>query len=428
MAQMNQKNPNIKTILVGMTGRIDSTVAAYLLKKQGHNVIGIGILFNKTDEVPSLDPKTGEAIKPYGVQFINDLGRVKGVCDELDIPFYGVHAEDRYRAGVEEFLVAARLGGTTYSPLVYSTRTILEILVEKMVPLKADAVATGNYAKVSINQSTGAIGLGQSNDLANDETFQMARIKPSDARHLILPLSEMRRKEVLKIYSSLNLKNSVSDKEIKGDKVNEILLMEDPRIIKVVEELSSEDLRRTGSLINYVEDSILGDHDGIHKYFIGQNKVKGKGLAAVDPKMQVVKIDPQLGDVYLAAPTELKFTFCELKDFSAGKDKNSSVPVEAHVKFRPDTLKVPCDVYLGNNDSAILEFKEAQKGQIVPGQFVVIYDREGEGAKVIGAGVVNRSGYFSDTGERRELPLTNSEKYDVDENSVKNKNTSPFKF
>ncbi len=428
MAQMNQKDPKTKTILVGMTGRIDSTVAAYLLKKQGHNVIGIGILFNKSDDVPSLDPKTGEVIKPYGVQFINDLGRVKGVCDELDIPFYGVHAEDRYHAGVEEFLVSARLGGTTYSPLVFSTRLILEILVEKMLPLKADAVATGNYAKVNFNKSTGAIGLGQSNDLANDETFQMARMKQSDARYLELPLAEMRRKEVIKIYESLNLKNSVSESEIKGDKVDEILLMEDPRVIKVVEQMSSEDLRRTGSLINYLEDTLIGDHEGIHKYFIGQTKIKGKNLSSVDPKMTVVKIDPQLGDIYLAHSTDLKFTFCELKDYSAGKDKDSSKPVEAHVKFRPDTLKVPCDVYLGNNNSAILEFKEAQSGQIVPGQFVVIYDREGEGAKVIGAGVVNRSGFISDSGEKRELPLTNSEKYDVEEDEVISKKSSPFNF
>lgn len=427
MAQVKKANFKQKTILVGMTGRVDSTIAAYLLKKQGHNVIGIGILFKDISEELKRDPKTGELIKPFGVQFINDLNRVKGACDELEIPFYAVHAEDRYQAAVEDFLVSARLGGTTYSPVVFSTRMILEILVEKMKPLKADAVATGNYGKISINPKTGAVGLGQSNDLANDETFQLARIKPSDAKYLMLPLSEMRRKEVFKIYDSLALKNCVTESELKGDKVDEILLMEDPRIEKVVEENSSEDLRRTGSIINYIEDSIICDHEGIHKFFVGQKKVKGKGVSSIDSKMQVVHIDPQIGDVYLALPDDIKFSFCELREFGSGKDKNEALPVSAHVKFRPDTLKVPCDVYLGNNNSAVLEFKKPQEGQLVPGQFVVIYDREGEGAKIIGAGIVNRSGYITEKGERRELPLTTAEKYDMEDEPIKKK-ASPFSF
>lgn len=429
MSQDSPQESNKKTILVGMTGRIDSTVAAYLLKTQGYNVIGIGILFNEDMEI-KVDPKTKKKIKPFGVQFINDLPRVKGVCDELEIPFYGVHAEDRYQAQVEDYLVSARLAGTTYSPLVFSTRLIIEILVEKMKTLKADGIATGNYGKITIHPTTGAVGLGQSNDLANDETFQLARMNPRDARYLTLPLSEMRRNEVVKIYNSLGLSNHVSEEEIKGDKVDEILLMEDPRIEEVIQKMAPKDLRREGSIINYVEDSMFCDHEGIHKYFVGQTKVKGKGLSNVDQKMQVVSIDPKIGDVYVAVPDDLKFTFCELKSFSTGKDKNQAMPVDAHVKFRPDTLKVPCNVYFGNNSSAILEFIKPQTGQLVPGQFVVLYDREGEGAKVIGAGIVNRSGYIDDSGERRSLPLTNVEKYDVDEDdsSKPRRRVNPFKF
>ncbi|MFT6071408.1 MAG: tRNA-specific 2-thiouridylase [Bacteriovoracaceae bacterium] len=416
-----------ETVLVGMTGRIDSTVAAYLLKKQGMNVIGIGILFNEIDETPPRDPKTGELIKPFGVHFINDLQRVKGVCDELEIPFYGVHAVDRYKAAVLDNIVAARLGGSTFSPYIFSTRLILEILGEKMSALGATQIATGNYAKVSINPSTGAIGVSQSNDLENDESFQLAKISPRNAASLNLPLSEMRRKEVVKIYDSLHLTNLVESTELKGDKATEFLLMEDPRLEEVVVANSSEDLRREGSLINHFEDTTICEHEGIHRFFIGQTKVKTKNSAAIDQKLQVVKIDPTRGNVYIGSAEKLKFSFCEVKSFATGKDRDYSIPLDAYVKFRPDLQKVPCDIYLGNNESARIEFKNEQKGQLVKGQYIVIYDRDGEGAKVIGAGIVNRSGFYDELGKQREYPLTRDE---ITENADDDKQVSKtiFKF
>ncbi len=407
-----------ETILVGMTGRIDSTVAAYLLKKQGLNVIGIGILFNEIDENPPKDPKTGEFIKPFGVHFINDLQRVKGVCDELDIPFYAVHAVDRYKAAVLDNIVAARLGGITFSPFIFSNKLILEILGEKMAALGASRIATGNYAKVSINPSTGAIGISQSNDLDNDESFQLAKISPRNAATLILPLSEMRRKEVVKIYDSLHLTNHVLASELKGDKASEFLLMEDLRLEDVVVKNSSEDLRREGSLINYIEDTTICEHEGIHRFYIGQKKLKTKNAAAIDQKLQVIKIDPTRGNVYIGSSENLKFSFCEVKSFATGKDRDYSIPLDAYVKFRPDLKKVPCDIYLGNNESARIEFKTEQNGQLVQGQYIVIYDRDGEGAKVIGAGIVNRSGFYDELGVQRELPITREEKTENEDNDL----------
>lgn len=426
MTQTNKKSDR-KTILVGMTGRIDSTVAAYLLKKQGHNVIGIGILFHEVETKLPVDPKTGKKIEPFGVHFISDLERVKGVCDELEIPFYGVHAEDKYQAMVEDFIVAARLGGTTFSPRVNSTSLIIQTLVEKIPALKADYVATGNYAKISHHPTTGAVILSQSNDLANDETFQMAKVDPNDARYLTLPLAEMRRKEVLKIYDSLKLTNYVSQAEIKGDKLDDTLVMEDPRIEELVEKMSSEDVRKEGSILGYLDDELICEHEGIHKFYIGKKKIKTKAGINIDQKLQVVAIDPQRGNIFLCPSDDLKFSFCELNKFSVGKGKDTSIPLNAFVKFKPNLLKVQCDVYIGNNDSAVLQFKETHEGQLIQGQYVVIYDREGEGAKVIGAGVVNRSGYIDSKGERRELPETTLEKSEFDDEAVPPKR-STFKF
>lgn len=416
-----------ETILIGMTGRIDSTVAAYLLKKQGLNVIGIGILFNDLEEEPKKDAKTGKIIKPFGVHFINDLQRVKGVCDELEIPFYAVQAAPRYKAAVLDNIVAARLGGSTFSPFVFSTRLILEILGDKMPALGATRIATGNYAKVNINPSSGAIGISQSNDLANDESFQLAKISPKNAVSLTLPLSEMRRVEVIKIYESLNLKNKVLPEEIKGAKIDEFLLMEDPRLDEVVVKNSSEDLRREGSIINYIEDTTICEHEGIHLFYLGKKKLKTKNPSSIDQKMQVIKIDPTRGDIYIGLAEQLKFSFCEVKNFSTGKDRDYSIPIDAFVKFRPDLEKVPCDIYLGNNSSARIEFKSEQSGQLIRGQYIVIYDKDGDGAKVIGAGIINRSGFYDSLGKQRELPITKDEisAQDEDEQPV-SKNL--FKF
>ena len=409
-----------------MTGRIDSTVAAYLLKKQGLNVIGIGILFNEDQSELPRDPKSGKLMRPFGVHFINNLQRVKGVCDELEIPFYAVQAVERYKASVLDNIVAARLGGITFSPSIFSTRLILEILGEKMAALGATQIATGNYAKVSVNPTSGAIGISQSNDLANDESFQLAKISPRNASSLILPLSEMRRKEVVKIYDSLNLTNLVEEDELGGDKIEQYLLMQDPRLVDVVVKNSSKDLRREGSIINYMEDTTVCEHEGIHQFYIGQNKLRTQNFSSIDQKHQVIKIDPSRGNIYIGAGENLRFSFCEVKNFSTGKDRDYSVPIDAFVKFRPDLNKVPCDIYLGNNSSARIEFKEEQKGNLVQGQYIVIYDRDGEGAKVIGAGIVNRSGFYDSTGAQRELPVTKEEEFSEIENLPVSKTL--FKF
>lgn len=424
----SKKNKNKKTILVGMTGRVDSTVAAYLLKKQGHDVIGIGILFNEdADEFP-IGEKSGEIISPFGLQFIHDIEKVKGLCDELSIPFYGVHAADLYQAMVQDFFVAARLGGTTFSPLVFSTRLVIKILAEKMETLKADYFATGNYAKISVNKATGAVNLSQSNDLSNDESFQLSRVSPKHALRLILPLSDMRRSEVLKVYNSLGLKLKLQKSEIKGDKLSEAIFMEDERINAVVEKMSSKDLRRAGSIINYVEDTIICDHAGAHLFYIGQDKIKNKDMIKIDPKLKVIKIDHQTGDIYVSLPGELQFAYCELSSYFIGKGKDNTVPIRAYVKFRPDRLKVACQVYPGNNNSAVVHFKKVQKGQLVTGQLVVIYDRAGEGAKVIGTGIVNRSGHFEADGTKRSLPLTSIEKADQLDNENVPKLEETFTF
>ena len=135
-------------ILVAMTGRIDSTIAAYLLKKQGHDVIGIGIVFGRS---PSEQEENKSKAEFVGVYQLNDVDSVKKICQQIDIPFYAVDATKKYQARITDQLVGARVGGLLFSPKVHCNKLIFETLIEKMEKLGADAIASGHYSKVIKN-------------------------------------------------------------------------------------------------------------------------------------------------------------------------------------------------------------------------------------------------------------------------------------
>ncbi len=158
-----------------MTGGVESTVAAYLLKKQGYRCIGIGLqLF-----------ADGEEAGPFADVAVLDLNKIKGICNYLDIPFYAVNAADIFTDKVLDPLVGRVLSGQTFEPLVFLNSVLLEVLLEKAKKFQTTLVATAHYAKVLKNQKTGAFELMVANDLEFDQSYSLARL---EQKHLELSL------------------------------------------------------------------------------------------------------------------------------------------------------------------------------------------------------------------------------------------------
>lgn len=377
-----------QTVLVAMTGGLESTVAAYLLKKQGYRCIGIGLQF--------FEP--GENQGPFADVIVSDLNKIKAICTYLDIPFYAVNASEIFADKVLDPVVGQILSGHTFEPMVFLNSVLMEVLQEKAKKFNTTMIATGHYAKVLKNQKTGAYELMTANDLEHDQSYLLSRLEQKHLASLILPLSEIRKKEVEKIGELIKVEYL---QRPKGTVSN---LMRDPRMVGLVEDRSPDDLRRAGTIFDYRLESSIFDHHGIHHFYIGQSNLPSKPEIQIDPLKQVVSITPFKGGVFIDYPDRLKYSQALVTKFVPAANLDITLPMAVYVKMSVKGEKIPCRIYFKNNNTLLVDFESERPGLLVPGTFMTFYNRQGEKGKVLGSAIVDIAGVFAN-GEFNTLPV-----------------------
>lgn len=356
-----KNNPNKKRIVVAMSGGVDSSVAAYLLHQEGHEVIGISM------RLWSYDPDT-----THGCCTPDDLYDARRVADQLGIPYYVFDFEKKFEgAVVDQFVESYRVGETPNPCVRCNTDIKFDVLLQRAHELGADMLATGHYARL-IRKEDGSVELLKGLDPSKDQSYFLFGMSQEQLSQLMFPLGDMTKDEVREIGRKAGI--LTSDKKDS----QEICFVPTDYKKFVRDRISDKDIIQ-GNLVDE-EGKVLGKHQGIHEYTIGQRK--GINIPTSLP-MFVSNINKDTGDITIGQKESLMktaFTVKELRYTDKPVKEGDVFRIKIRSRFDPAPAKVQ-----NVGETLTLEFLTPQKS-ITPGQAAVLYDND----KVVGGGFIDR--------------------------------------
>ncbi|MNI30871.1 tRNA-specific 2-thiouridylase MnmA [compost metagenome] len=356
----------MERVVVGMSGGVDSSVTALLLKQRGYDVIGITMNVWEREDTEKPCEKACCA-----VDAVNDARKV---CAKLDVPYYAMNFRDVFKKDVIDYFVDEYIHGKTPNPCIACNRYVkFETLLNKAVTLfDAKYIATGHYAKVEFNEETGRYYLRESVTDAKDQTYALYNLTQDQLKHIIMPLGDYNKEEVREIARENNLINAN-----KHDS-QEICFVEDNNYAKFIKEKYNY-VPKKGNFVD-LDDNVIGEHKGIINYTIGQRR--GLGLSVKKP-LYVVKIDSESNKVYLSEQDGLFSKTLECTNLNFMPFEKLDGPLKVSAKIRYSAKKSPATIIPLDNGNVKVEFEIAQRA-ITPGQAVVFYDND----IVVGGGTI----------------------------------------
>ena len=356
---------NKKTVVVGMSGGVDSSVAAYLLKNQGYNVIGVTMQIWQDENRCDIEENGGCC----GLSAVDDARRI---AFKLDIPYYVMNFKKEFKSNVIDYFVDEYKKGHTPNPCIGCNRYVKwESLLRRSKEIGADYIATGHYARIEKHPITGRYALKLSATTQKDQTYALYNLTQEQLASTIMPVGEYTKEQIREIASKID--NFVSKKKDS----QEICFIPDNDYGNFIEKEYSFKAPK-GNFVD-TDGNILGKHRGIIYYTVGQRK--GLGISFGKP-MYVYEIRPETNEVVLCENDALFH-----KTLYANNINLMSVPeikdgMRFMAKIRYSHKKSPCTVKM-NGDILECIFDEPQRA-ITPGQAVVLYD----GDYVAGGGTI----------------------------------------
>lgn len=352
----------MKRVLVAMSGGVDSSVAAFLLKKEGYEVIGATMRIWKGDE------GRGHPDGCCGVAHVEDARRV---AQQLEIPFYVLNLAEAFEREVIDYFCEEYGRGRTPNPCILcNERVKFGSLLERAKALGADYLATGHYAQVVFDPSSKRFLLKRGVDRRKDQAYVLFSLSQEQLRHCLFPLGPYRKEEVRGIAETLGLR--VFDKP----ESQEICFIQERSYHSFVEGRRKVAIE-PGPIVDK-DGRVLGRHRGIPFYTVGQRR--GLRLARGVP-LYVVAIDPGRNVVVVGEKQEVfRDTFVvDRVNWIAHEEVPPSC--RAWVKIRYNHPGGEAMLFRQADGTLKVQFKEPQKA-ITPGQASVFYD----GETVLGGG------------------------------------------
>jgi len=344
-------------VIVGMSGGVDSAVAAYLLKEEGYDVIGV-----------TLKSWEGEDNRCC------EIDEARNTAFKLSFPFYPWNTVMNFREKIVEPFIDDYLRGRTPNPCVLCNRYVKwETLIHIAKIKDAEYVATGHYARIEKMNDRFAVGVAK--DKTKDQSYMLYNLTQDDLSHTLFPLANLTKSEVRGIAKDIGL--SVAEK---GDS-QEICFVTDGNYAEFLERERKDEIPKEGNFLD-TKGNVLGKHKGITHYTVGQRK--GLGLALGFPAY-VKKIRPQKNEVVIGSVEEIfsKTITCEKVNFMGIAPLQENEAINAKVKIRyhhaGENAKIES---LG--DKLKIAFENSVKAA-APGQSAVFYNNDG---LVLGGGII----------------------------------------
>lgn len=351
-------------IAVGMSGGVDSSVAALLLKQAGHEVTGITMAIWDGSYGAPVDSKRHAC---YGPDEKEDIADAQKICDKLGIKLHVFDCAKEYKATVLTYFKNEYAAGRTPNPCVKCNHTMKFGLLPGLARksgLKFDFFATGHYANIEHTDSRSF--LLKASDAKKDQTYFLYRLKQEQLKNIIFPLGGLSKADVRKIAAENGI--PVSDKEESQD-----------FYCGDYKELLHES-GEGGDIID-TKGKILGRHEGIWNFTPGQRK--GIGIAAKEP-LYVLKIDAEKRSVTVGTAAEAFQKSFTVNDMNWIAFENPEAEFKATVKIRSSQTEKNCIVRIKDADKAEVEFEKPGSGT-APGQSAVFYS----GQTVLGGGIIS---------------------------------------
>lgn len=357
-----------KKVVVGMSGGVDSSVAACLLKEQGYEVIGVTMQIWQDEDVQKQEENGGCC----GLSAVDDARRVAQV---LDIPYYVMNFKNEFKRTVMDYFVEEYLRGRTPNPCIACNRYVKwEALLHRSLEIGADYIATGHYARIE-QLSNGRYAVCMSKTAAKDQTYALYNLTQQQLAHTLMPVGEYTKEEIRQIAEAHRL--PIANKPDS----QEICFIPDNDYAGFIDREAGKRVPPRGNFVT-ADGRILGEHKGITHYTVGQRK--GLNLAMGHPVF-VTEIRPETNEVVIGEAEdvftkELYFEQPNCMAVEAFRDGDRFLG-----KVRYGHKGTMCSISHGEKGLLKCTFDEPVRA-VTPGQAVVLY----QDGYVAGGGTIVR--------------------------------------